>query len=65
MKKLIYAIENWFRKRCKYLTKHDWQQVQATEREYQIALRIGVHCMKEMHQCKKCGRRSWLFKKIL
>jgi hypothetical protein len=61
MKKLIYAIENWLRKRCKYLTKHDWQQVTATEEENQIAWRIGVHCMKEMHQCKKCGRRGWLF----
>lgn len=59
--KMIFKIKHIFRNRCKYLTKHNWQQTEPTERECQVAWRIGVHPLKEMHECIKCRRRGWLF----
>jgi hypothetical protein len=61
IKYLFYKIKYKFSRRCKYLLKHKWHKVKPTERECQVAWRIGVHPLKDMHECTKCGMRGWLF----
>lgn len=61
MKSWFYRIKYKLSRRCKYLLKHKWQIAEPTERECQVAWRIGVHPLKDMHECTKCGQRGWLF----